>query len=96
MFYQVSADQKPELEPLFLSPVLFPGVSHVLHSNPEFIHFGEVQENEVNRVLNTSGSVFLRVTRREDNIFGDVRQYITTRLKQIIAQKEASERVLNT
>lgn len=31
-----------------------PGVTLMLHSDPQFVHFGEVKQNEINRIVNRS------------------------------------------
>ena len=49
---EVGAHQDPELEPLLLLPALLPGVTLVLHANPQLVHLGKVQQDEVDRVVN--------------------------------------------
>lgn len=40
---KISSDQNPEFSPLLLTLIAISSVTLVLHSDPEFVHLGEVQ-----------------------------------------------------
>ncbi len=47
---EVGADENAKVESLLLPLLLVPCVSLVLHSHPQLIHLGEIEENEVDAV----------------------------------------------
>lgn len=51
---KISSDQNPEFSPLLLTLIAISSVTLVLHSDPEFVHLGEVQQDEVNGIHHCS------------------------------------------
>lgn len=47
---KISSDQDPEFPSLLLSLITISSVTLMLHSDPEFVHLGEVQQDKVNGI----------------------------------------------
>ncbi len=47
---KVGANEDTKIESLLLPLLLVPSVALVLHSHPQLIHLGEIEENEVDAV----------------------------------------------
>lgn len=47
---KISSNQDPEFSPLLLSLIAISSVTLMLHSDPEFVHLGEVQQDKVNGI----------------------------------------------
>ena len=56
---QVGADQDPELHALAFPPLPLAAVALVLHPDPQLVHLGEVQLNEVDRVFNLESVIII-------------------------------------
>lgn len=51
---KISSDQDPEFSPLLLSLIAISSVTLMLHSDPEFVHLREVQQDKVNGIHHCS------------------------------------------
>lgn len=53
--HQIGPYENPQLLSLLFPLLSVPAVPLMLHSHPQFIHLGEIQQYEVNRVINVAG-----------------------------------------
>lgn len=51
---KISSNQNPEFSPLLLSLIAISSVTLMLHSDPEFVHLREVQQDKVNGIHHCS------------------------------------------
>lgn len=58
---KICADKDPQLLPLTLPFLPVSRVSLMLHPHPQFIHLGEIQQDEINRILDCTLSVGVSV-----------------------------------
>lgn len=52
---QVGAHQDPQLLSLLLPLLSVPAVALMLHPHPQLVHFGKIQENKVDGVVDVAG-----------------------------------------
>ena len=52
--HQVGADEQAELAALLFALLLLTRVALILHAHPELVHLGEVEQDEVNRVVDVT------------------------------------------
>lgn len=58
---QVGPHQDPQLLPLLLPLLSIPAVALMLHPHPQLVHFGKVEEDKVDGVVDVAGH-FLRAS----------------------------------
>ena len=78
--HQIRADQDAQLQPLLLALLAILRRPLVLHAHPQFVHLGEVQQDEVDRILGRARFADVRSTERAMTCDGEVHLLAVVRL----------------